>query len=54
MKLSELNNLLKSKNIDIRKFNVSYIVPTISFKNKKEVVTEFYLKFEVKQDGKRD
>jgi len=46
MKFSELDKLLKAKNISLKDFNVSYIVPTINFKGQKEIVEEFEIKFE--------
>lgn len=40
MELKEFKKYLKDKGIDMREFRISYIVPTIEFKNKKERVIE--------------
>lgn len=46
MKTKELLSLLKSKNIKIDEFRVSYIIPTIRIENSIEIVDSFEIKFE--------
>ena len=50
MQIKKLILLLREKNIELKDFELEYIVPTISYKNKKEIVEEFTFKMKRKQE----
>lgn len=50
MLLENLRKKLKEKNIDLKNFELQYIIPTIEILNKKEKVVDFELKFLIKDD----
>jgi len=47
---SEMEKILKSKNILLEDFEIQYVVPSIYYLNGKEVVEEFELKFIRKEE----
>jgi len=48
MKLARLNKNLKDRNISLKDFDITYIIPYIKFENNKEIVEEFEIKFQRK------